>query len=86
MNLGHTRITTQGQTSVPAQVRRRFGLGPGAEVSWEEIDGTLVLKVVSCTLADFALRLPAPPPRPVSLEEMEAAIGEAMEHKAHARH
>ena len=86
MNLGHTRITTQGQTSVPAQVRRRFGLGPGAELSWEEVDGALILRVVSYTLADFALRLPAPPQEPVSLEDMEAAIGEAVEGKALGRH
>ena len=77
MDLGHTRITAQGQTSVPALVRRRYGLGPGAELSWEEIDGMLVLKALRYTLADFAALLPPPPPAPVSLEEMEAAIAQA---------
>lgn len=78
MNLGHTRITSQGQTSVPSQVRRRYGLGPGAELAWEEIDGMLVLKPVGCTLDDFAALLPSPSAQAVSLEEMDAAIGEAV--------
>ena len=77
MNLGHSRITSQSQTSVPAQVRRRYGLGPGAELSWEEVDGMLVLKPIGCTLDDFAALLPAPPVQAVSLEEMDAAIGDA---------
>jgi AbrB family looped-hinge helix DNA binding protein len=82
MNLGHTRMTAQGQTSVPAQVRRRFGLGPGAELSWEEVDGQLVLRPIQFTLDDFARLLPAPPPVPVSLEEMETAIADAAREKA----
>jgi bifunctional DNA-binding transcriptional regulator/antitoxin component of YhaV-PrlF toxin-antitoxin module len=81
VNLGHTRITSQGQTSVPARVRRRYGLGPGAEISWEEVDGMLVLRIVSHTLADFAALLPPPPARPVSLAEMDAAIGEALKER-----
>ena len=86
MNLGHTRITAQGQTSVPSQVRRKYGLGPGAELSWEEIDGMLVLKPVRHSLADFAALLPAPPVQPVSLEEMEAAIADAVREGADGRH
>jgi bifunctional DNA-binding transcriptional regulator/antitoxin component of YhaV-PrlF toxin-antitoxin module len=81
MNLGHTRITSQGQTSVPAQVRGRYGLGPGAEISWDEVDGMLVLRTVSHTLADCAALLPSPPARPISLAEMDAAIGEALKER-----
>ncbi len=86
MNLGHTRITAQGQTTVPSQVRRRYGLGPGAELSWEELNGMLVLKPVRCTQADFAALLPPPPTQPVSLEEMDAAIADAVQDEFHGRH
>ena len=85
MNLGHTRITAQGQTSVPAQVRRRFGLGPGAELAWEEVDGTLVLRPVCFALSDFARLLPAPPERPVSLDDMDKAAADAAGEAAHGR-
>lgn len=76
MELGHTKLTAQGQTVVPSGVRRKFGLGPGSELSWEEVDGTLVVRIVNCSLSDFAALLPPPPPVPVSLEEMEEAIRE----------
>ena len=85
MDLGHTRITAQGQTSVPAQVRRRYGLGPGSELSWTEVDGMLVLKAIEYTMADFAALLPKPPAEPVSLEEMDAVIAEAARERAHGR-
>lgn len=77
MDLGHSRITSQGQTSVPAQVRKRFGLGPGTTLAWEEVDGQLVLRPVQYALSDYATLLPPPPATPVSLEEMERAIAEA---------
>ncbi len=77
MNLGHSRMTGQGQISVPALVRRRYGLGPGAELSWDEVDGVLVLKPVRFSLDDFAVLLPPPPPQPVPLEVMEDAVAEA---------
>jgi len=85
MDLGHSRITNQGQTSVPAQVRKRFGLGPGSTLAWEEVDGQLVLKPVQYSLSDFASLLPPPPVRPVSLEEMEQAIAEAAGERGHGR-
>lgn len=81
--MGHTRITRQGQTSVPATVRRLYGLGPGSELAWEVLDGRLTLTVVGYSLADFARLLPAPPTQPVSLEEMDRAIGEGAGEDGH---
>lgn len=42
MALAHSRITAQGQVSVPARVRQRLGLGPGSVLEWEE-DGDRVV-------------------------------------------
>jgi AbrB family looped-hinge helix DNA binding protein len=30
-----SRVTAQNQTSVPADVRKRLGIGPGSELRWE---------------------------------------------------
>ena len=43
--VGRTRITSQGQTSVPQEVRRKFGMGPGDEIIWSEENGRLVVTV-----------------------------------------
>ncbi|MBL0171364.1 MAG: AbrB/MazE/SpoVT family DNA-binding domain-containing protein [Gemmatimonadaceae bacterium] len=35
MKLAQSRLTSQGQVSVPAEVRRRLGLSPGSVLEWE---------------------------------------------------
>ena len=42
MKLAESRITAQGQVSVPAEVRRRLGLVPGSTIEWDE-EGTSVV-------------------------------------------
>ena len=32
---GQSRVTAQNQISVPAEVRRRPGIGPGSELRWQ---------------------------------------------------
>jgi antitoxin PrlF len=44
MALAHSRVTAQGQVSVPAEVRRRLGVGPGAILEWDEADGQIVVR------------------------------------------
>jgi len=47
-----TKVTKRGQTVVPAEIRRRYGIGEGDRLLWLD-DGT-VIKVVP--LAGDALR------------------------------
>lgn len=35
MPIAHSKLTAQGQISVPADVRRRLGIGPGSVLEWE---------------------------------------------------
>jgi AbrB family looped-hinge helix DNA binding protein len=44
MALAHSKVTAQGQISVPAEVRRRLGIGPGAVLEWEEEGGQIVVR------------------------------------------
>jgi AbrB family looped-hinge helix DNA binding protein len=44
MKLFHSRITAQGQISIPAEVRRTLGVGPGAILEWESCDGGFVVR------------------------------------------
>lgn len=53
MSIAESRLTAQGQISVPAEVRRRMGLGPGSVLVWEERDGEFVVRrAAKCTSAD----------------------------------
>ena len=44
MTIAHSRLTAQGQISVPAEVRRKLGVGPGSVLEWEEQDGQVVVR------------------------------------------
>jgi AbrB family looped-hinge helix DNA binding protein len=44
MVTANSRLTAQGQISVPAEIRRKLGLGPGAVLEWHEVDGEIVVR------------------------------------------
>jgi antitoxin PrlF len=44
MALAYSRVTAQGQISVPAIVRRKLGIGPGSVLEWDEDGENVVVK------------------------------------------
>ena len=44
MALAHSKVTAQGQISVPAEVRRRLGIGPGSVLEWDEEGENIVVR------------------------------------------
>ncbi|HEX6972874.1 MAG TPA: AbrB/MazE/SpoVT family DNA-binding domain-containing protein [Vicinamibacterales bacterium] len=44
MALAHSKLTAQGQISIPAKVRQRLGVGPGSVLEWDESDGQVVVR------------------------------------------
>ena len=44
MAIGHSRVTAQGQISVPSNVRRKLGIGPGSVLEWEEEGDRIVVR------------------------------------------
>jgi AbrB family looped-hinge helix DNA binding protein len=36
MAIAQSKVTAQGQISVPAEVRKKLGVGPGSILEWEE--------------------------------------------------
>jgi AbrB family looped-hinge helix DNA binding protein len=86
MGLARSRITAQGQISVPAEVRRKLGVGPGSVLEWEEDGGRVfVRRVGKYTFEDIhkALFPSGPPPR-ISVADMDDGIREYIRRK-HAR-
>ena len=39
-----SRLTVQGQISVPAEVRRKLGLAPGSVLEWHEEGGQYIVR------------------------------------------
>ena len=80
MVIAHSRLTAQGQISVPAAVRRRLGLGPGSTLEWhEDGENVVVRRAGRFTSTDLHQAIFASPPRPRTLSELTAGL------KKHAR-
>ena len=73
MAIAQSKLTAQGQISVPAEVRRKLGVGPGSILEWaEESDSIVVSRVGRYTSMDIHKALfPDGPPKPRTLDELK---------------
>jgi antitoxin PrlF len=77
MAIAQSRLTAQGQISVPAEIRRKLGLAPGSVIEWEEEEGRIVVRRAGgSTWEDVhrALFPQGPPSRARTVEEMDQGI------------
>lgn len=44
MAIAQSKLTAQGQISVPADVRKKLGVGPGSVLEWEERDAEIIVR------------------------------------------
>ena len=87
MVLAQSKLTSQGQISVPAEVRRRLGLGPGSVLEWDEEGENVVVRRQGgkYTFDDIHKRLfPEGKPPRKSLDELKKGIEDYMQ-EHHAR-
>ena len=76
MALAHSKITAQGQISVPSHIRRKLGIGPGSVLEWdEEGDKIVVRRSVRFSSEDIHRALFAgQTPKSKTLAEMKEGI------------
>lgn len=85
MVLAQSKLTAQGQISVPAEVRRRLGVGPGSVLEWDEDGETIIVRRVGqYTSEDVHGAIFAKTPKRHSLSELKGGIRKHMK-KRHAR-
>jgi AbrB family looped-hinge helix DNA binding protein len=83
MALAHSKLTAQGQISVPATVRRKLGVGPGSVLEWEAEDGRIVVRRAGrFTSEDVHRTLFARTPKRRTLRELK----EGLRRNVRARH
>jgi AbrB family looped-hinge helix DNA binding protein len=70
-----SRLTSQGQISVPARIRRKLGVGPGSILEWDD-DGeqVVVRRAGRYTSEDVHRRLFPVTPKPKTLKEMKEGV------------
>ncbi len=80
MPLAHSKLTAQGQISVPAGIRRKLGIGPGSIIEWDEDDGKIVVRRSGRFTSEDIHRalFPKQPPQPRTIDEMKEGIRRRM--------
>ena len=85
MGIAQSRLTAQGQVSVPAAIRKQLALGPGSVLEWQsEGERVFVQRAGRYSSNDIHRALFKAPPKPHSLAELKSALGDAIA-EAHAR-
>ena len=86
MALAQSKLTAQGQISVPADVRRKLGVGPGSILDWIEQDGEIVVRRSSRFSSEDIHRalFPKRLPKKRTLEELKEGIRSRVRER-HAR-
>ncbi|MDE0421686.1 MAG: AbrB/MazE/SpoVT family DNA-binding domain-containing protein [Gammaproteobacteria bacterium] len=80
-----SRITSQGQVSIPVRVRRKLGLAPGSKIEWcEHGDAVVVRRASTFTSQDIHHAVFSDSPRHRTVEDMDNGIREHIRSR-HAR-
>ena len=85
MSTAHSKVTAQGQISVPAEIRRKLGIGPGSILEWSaEGEHVIVRKAGRYSSEEIHRALFSRPPKRKSLREIKKGVGRYIQAK-HAR-
>jgi AbrB family looped-hinge helix DNA binding protein len=85
MALAHSKLTAQGQISVPVEVRRKLGIGPGSVLEWAQDGSRIVVRRASrYTSRDLHEALFKKAPKPRTLADLKEGIRDYMARR-HAR-
>jgi len=79
MPLGHSKLTSQGQISVPSRVRQKLGVGPGSVLEWDEAgEHVVVRRAGRYSSEDIHRAVFARPPRARTIAEMKEGIRQSV--------
>lgn len=86
MAIAQSRVTAQGQISVPIEIRKKLGIGPGSVLEWDEQEGSIVVRKLSRFTSEDLHRAAfgGAVPEKRSLDELKRGIAEHLKAK-HAR-
>jgi antitoxin PrlF len=86
MALAHSKLTAQGQISVPAKVRQKLGVGPGSVLEWDEDGEQIVVRRAGrFSSEDVHRSVFATPPKPRTLEDLKEGVRRYMKRRRAGR-
>jgi AbrB family looped-hinge helix DNA binding protein len=87
MVLARSKVTAQGQISIPASIRQKLGIAPGSILEWDEEGEKIVVRRSARFSSEDIHRalFQQGPPKPRSLDEMKEGIRRHVRER-YARH
>ncbi len=76
MVVAQSRLTAQGQNSIPADIRKKLGIGPGSLLEWEQ-DGDRIIVRRAETVDSEAIHkalFGSKTPKPKTLSDLKSGI------------
>ncbi len=76
MAIAQSRVTAQGQISVPLKIRKKLGIGPGSVLEWEEEGDKIIVRRAGFYSSEDIHRaiFGGKTPEPHTLEELKEGI------------
>jgi antitoxin PrlF len=75
VSFAHSKLTAQGQISVPARIRKKLGVGPGSVLEWDDEGEQIVVRRAGrFSSEDVHRSLFVAPPKRRTLEELKAGV------------
>ena len=84
MPFAKSKLTSQGQISVPAEVREKLGVGPGSILEWEEQGDQMVVRRAGRFTSEEIHQALFPQGKSAAVTDVKAAIRKHIRRK-HAR-
>lgn len=87
MSIAQSRVTAQGQISVPAEIRKILGIGPGSVLEWDQEEGKIVVRKKGTYTSEDIRRMlfGDETPRSATDEELKEGIRTYMRNKYASR-
>jgi AbrB family looped-hinge helix DNA binding protein len=87
MTIARSKVTAQGQISVPAGVRQKLGIGPGSVLEWDEDGPNIVVRRAARFSSEDIHRalFPGRAPESRTVDDMRQGIERRIRER-HARH
>lgn len=76
--IGTSKLTSKGQTTIPLEVRELLKLKPGDRLRYVRNNGVIELRAKTGRAVDLAGMFFDPNRKPLTVEEMEAGMVEAI--------
>ncbi len=76
MGVYDSTLTSKGQTTIPVEIREALNLKPGDKIRYVISGDRVYLRVKNKKAIDLAGKLYDPTRKPISIEEMDEAIGD----------